>query len=61
VSLKKHTADPVPVLIHGDVRTDLVDRYDERSCARGDLGRICGRNLLNILFDLSDKKELFGA
>ncbi len=61
VSLKKHTADPVPVLIHGDVRTDLVDRYDERSCARGDLGRICGRDLLNILFDLSDKKELFGA
>lgn len=61
VSLKQHTADPVPVLIYGDVRTDLVDKFDERSCARGDLGRICGRDLLNILFDLSDKRELFGA
>jgi len=51
----------VPVLIHGDVRCDLVEKYSERSCARGDLGRICGLDLLNILFDLSDKQELFGA
>jgi 2,3-diphosphopglycerate-independent phosphoglycerate mutase len=61
ISLKKHTADPVPVLIHGDVRTDLVENFGERSCARGDLGRICGKDLLNILFDLSDRKGLFGA
>ncbi len=61
VSVREHTADPVPIAIYGDVRTDLVDKYTERDCARGDLNRICGRYLMDILFDLSNKAKLFGA
>jgi len=61
VTLKHHSADPVPILIHGDVRTDTVTKFDERSCAQGDLNRIRGLNLINILLDISDRGELFGA
>ncbi|ODS39254.1 MAG: phosphoglycerate mutase [Candidatus Altiarchaeales archaeon WOR_SM1_79] len=61
ISIKQHTADPNPIVIAGDVRTDLVTKFNERDCARGDLGRIRGRDLMNILMDLSDKAKLFGA
>ena len=61
VALKQHSADPVPIVITGDVRTDLVIEFGERTCARGDLNRICGRDLMNIILDLSDRAKLFGA
>lgn len=61
VTVKEHTADPVPIAVSGDVRTDLVEKFGERTCARGDLGRISGINLANILFDISKKSKKFGA
>ncbi|MEM2908206.1 MAG: 2,3-bisphosphoglycerate-independent phosphoglycerate mutase [Candidatus Hadarchaeales archaeon] len=62
VSVREHTGDPVPVLIAGPgVRTDDVQRFDERSCARGGLGRIRGKDLLPIITDLMGKGRKFGA
>jgi 2,3-bisphosphoglycerate-independent phosphoglycerate mutase len=61
ISIRQHSADPVPIAILGDVRTDDVKKFSERSCAKGGLNRIHGRNLVNILLDLSDKAKLFGA
>ena len=60
--IKDHSADPVPVLIHGDgVRIDEVERFDEYSCARGGLNRICGTSLLATALDLINKTHKFGA
>ena len=62
VTGREHTGDPVPVLIHGPgVRVDEVERFDERSCARGGLGRIRGKDLLPIIADLMGKGRKFGA
>ncbi len=61
LSIGQHSADPVPISILGDVRTDSVKKFTERSCARGGLGRICGINLIDIILDLSNKTKLFGA
>jgi len=61
ISVRQHSADPVPIAILGDVRTDSVKKFTERACARGGLGRICGINLMGIILDLSDRARLFGA
>jgi 2,3-bisphosphoglycerate-independent phosphoglycerate mutase len=62
VTIKDHSGDPVPVCITGEgVRTDAVQEYGERSCARGDLGRIRGMDLVTIMMDLMDRAEKFGA
>jgi 2,3-bisphosphoglycerate-independent phosphoglycerate mutase len=61
-TIKDHSADPVPVLIHGDgVRVDDVTRFDEYSCARGGLTRITGSALLPTALDLINKAHKFGA
>ncbi|HJJ57476.1 MAG TPA: 2,3-bisphosphoglycerate-independent phosphoglycerate mutase [Methanocorpusculum sp.] len=61
-TIKEHSADPVPLIIHGDgVRTDLVTRYDEVSCAAGAMCRITGSSLMPILLDLIDKTHKYGA
>ncbi|MDD5110433.1 MAG: 2,3-bisphosphoglycerate-independent phosphoglycerate mutase [Patescibacteria group bacterium] len=60
--LKTHTADPVPVTIKGEgVRTDDINAYTERECAKGRLGTIRGQNLMPILIDLMGLAELYGA
>ncbi len=61
VGIGQHSADPVPLVITGDVRVDSVKRFDERSCSSGGMNRICGRDLMAILLDLSDNARLFGA
>lgn len=61
-SVKDHSADPVPVLIHGEgVRTDPVDRFTEALCAMGGLCRIQGHDLLPIGLDLVNLSKKFGA
>ncbi|MCX6683603.1 MAG: 2,3-bisphosphoglycerate-independent phosphoglycerate mutase [Methanoregula sp.] len=61
-TIKDHSADPVPVLIHGDgVRVDDVTRFDEYACARGGLTRITGSSLLATALDLINKTHKFGA
>jgi len=61
ISIRQHSADPVPIAILGDVRTDQVDKFTERECSKGGLNRICGIDLMHIILDLSDRAELFGA
>lgn len=61
-SIKDHSADPVPVLIHGiGVRVDDVKSFDEISCSRGGLNRITGAALLPTALDLINKTQKFGA
>jgi len=61
-AIKDHSADPVPVLIHGDgVRTDDVTEFGERSCARGGLCRITGAGLLPTALDLANRAHKYGA
>ena len=61
-SIRDHSADPVPLLIHGvGVRVDRVKRFDEISCAEGGLHRIQGLSLLPIACDLINKTHKYGA
>ncbi len=61
-SLKDHSGDPVPVTVFGDgVRVDEVPHFDERSVARGSLGRMRGRDLMPILLNQANRQEKFGA
>jgi 2,3-bisphosphoglycerate-independent phosphoglycerate mutase len=58
----EHTGDPVPIAIAGEaVRVDDVNKFNERSCAKGGLGRIKGNELLNILLNYMNRMEKFGA
>ena len=62
VSVRDHTGDSVPVVICGpEVRVDDVREFNERSCAKGGLNRIKGRDVMPILLDLMNKSEKFGA
>lgn len=62
VSVRKHTGDPVPILISGPgVRADEVKTYGERPAARGGLGRILGKDLMPTIADLMGKTKMFGA
>jgi len=59
---REHEGDPVPVAITGPgVRTDNVKEFDERNCARGDLGRIRGKDLMPTIMNLMGKAKKFGA
>ncbi|MEM3596612.1 MAG: 2,3-bisphosphoglycerate-independent phosphoglycerate mutase [Candidatus Bathyarchaeia archaeon] len=58
----RHEGDPVPVAITGPyVRSDHVEEFDERSCAKGGLNRIRGVDLMPILMGLIGKTRQFGA
>ncbi|MFW5928329.1 MAG: 2,3-bisphosphoglycerate-independent phosphoglycerate mutase [Thermoplasmatota archaeon] len=62
VSIMDHSGDPLPLTICGEqVRVDDVTEFNERACSKGGLCRIKGKDLLNILLDLSDRAEKFGA
>jgi 2,3-bisphosphoglycerate-independent phosphoglycerate mutase len=57
-----HEGDPVPIVITGPyVRRDDVEKFDERSCARGGLNRIRGADLMHTLMNLLGKTKKFGA
>jgi len=62
VSVRDHSGDPVPVIFGGPgVRTDAVTSYGERPAVAGGVGRIRGRDVLQILLNLSGRAEKFGA
>jgi 2,3-bisphosphoglycerate-independent phosphoglycerate mutase len=61
-AIHEHSADPVPVLIHGDgVLVDEVESYGERACARGGLCRIRANDFLLSIFDLMGVSYRFGS
>ncbi|MBT9150428.1 MAG: hypothetical protein DDT40_00600 [candidate division WS2 bacterium] len=61
ISVGDHSADPVPLLILGDVRKDKVNSFSERDAAQGGLNRIKGVDLMPIILDLAGYSEKFGA
>ena len=62
ISVMDHTGDPVPIVIKGpEVRVDNVNKFNERSATDGGLFRIRGANVMNILMDLMNNSEKFGA
>jgi 2,3-bisphosphoglycerate-independent phosphoglycerate mutase len=62
VTIRSHSADPVPIVIHGaGVRIDEVDRYDELIAYKGGLTRIKGLDVMPIALDLLGKTKKFGA
>lgn len=62
VSLKDHSADPVPLLIHGPgVRVDEVPRYNELIAHKGGLCRVRGMDVMPVVLDLVNKTKKFGA
>ena len=61
-SIREHSADPVPVFIHGQgVLVDEVSAFGERACARGGLCRIRANDFLLSLFDLMGVTYRFGS
>lgn len=45
--LKAHSADPVPLLIYGKGK-DKVEKFSEKACMKGSIGKIYGKNLLKL-------------
>ncbi|UCD56990.1 MAG: 2,3-bisphosphoglycerate-independent phosphoglycerate mutase [Candidatus Hydrogenedentota bacterium] len=61
-AIREHSADPVPVLIHGKgVLVDEVQTFGERACARGGLCRIRGNDFLLSILDLMGVTYRFGS
>ncbi|NYZ77695.1 phosphoglycerate mutase, partial [Candidatus Micrarchaeota archaeon] len=61
-SLKRHSGDEVPVLLHGPgMRRDRVKKFDEMSCMEGGLGHIDGKDVMPIILDLLGKAEKCGS
>lgn len=59
---RNHEGDSVPIAVTGPyVRRDDVEKYDERTCAKGGLNRIRGMDLMPILTNLIGKAKKFGA
>jgi 2,3-bisphosphoglycerate-independent phosphoglycerate mutase len=62
VTVRDHSADPVPVAISGGGgRVDGVREFDEISAAAGSLGRIRGMDLMPILLGMANRSRKFGA
>jgi 2,3-bisphosphoglycerate-independent phosphoglycerate mutase len=62
VSLKEHSADPVPLAISGGgARVDGVREFDEISAASGALGRMRGVDLMPTMLGIADRAKKFGA
>ena len=62
ISIKRHSSDPVPVLIYGDkVRRDEVKSFDEVSVSSGCLGHITGVELMRIIVDLMGCGHMVGS
>jgi 2,3-bisphosphoglycerate-independent phosphoglycerate mutase len=62
ISVMDHTGDPVPIIINGPgIRVDEVKTFDEKAAAHGGLCRIRGSDIMNILMDLMNKSNKFGA
>ena len=61
-SIGDHTADPVPLTIYtSGMVIDDAEKFSESGCAKGYIGRIRGHDLLEILMDLANRTEKFGA
>lgn len=61
VTVKDHSADPVPILIAGpDFDASETSSFSERTAATGNLGRLFALHLMPILMNRLGKIEKFG-
>jgi len=61
VSVKDHSADPVPILIAGpDFDASGVETFSERTAAVGNLGRLLAIHLMPIMMNRLGRVEKFG-
>ena len=57
----EHSGDPLPVLFASDgIVSNCVRQFDEVSCSRGNLAILSG-DVMNMLLQLSDRLEKYGA
>ncbi len=60
--LKSHSWHPNPVLLFSKfIRTDAVDRFDERACVLGGLGRIPATSIMPLMLANALKFKKYGA
>lgn len=60
--LREHAGDPVPLLIWGmGVLSDRVERFHERACAEGSLGRLHGTSLVAMMRNYAGLHPKHGA
>ena len=60
--LKSHSWHPNPILLFSKfIRTDAVDRFDERSCVLGGLGRIPATSIMPLMLANALKFKKYGA
>ncbi len=55
-----HSGDPVPIMLYASDARKEGKEFNEVSCARGSL-RIKGSDLMNIVLNLTNRAEKFGA
>lgn len=61
-SVKDHSGDPVPIVFWGDgVRVDTVRAFSERACMGGNIGRITGMDIMNMITNFMGVQEKYGA
>ena len=62
LSIRRHSSDPVPVLIYGDgTRRDKVQSFDEVSVSLGCLGHLTGIELNRTIVDLMGCGHMVGS
>jgi 2,3-bisphosphoglycerate-independent phosphoglycerate mutase len=61
-ALKKHSGDPVPLMMVGDglVRPDAVTQFGERACGQGAMGRLTGLQVMPEIINLLGLAKLIG-
>jgi 2,3-bisphosphoglycerate-independent phosphoglycerate mutase len=60
--MKKHSFHPVPVLLRSRyARVDDVKSFDEKSCARGGMGRMNTAYLMGLAMAHADRLSKYGA
>ncbi len=60
--LKSHSWHPNPILLYSKfIRTDAVERFDERSCLLGGLGRIPATGIMPLMLANALKLKKYGA
>ncbi len=56
-SLKDHSADPVPVIIHGSKKKgDGIKKFGERFCKEGSLGILYGKDFMKKIVSFAKEK-----
>jgi 2,3-bisphosphoglycerate-independent phosphoglycerate mutase len=62
VTYGDHTGEPCPILFWGaTVRRDAVASFGETACGQGNVGRIRGLDVMNILTSYMGVQEKYGA